>query len=76
MPSASTSTEATARHLALGQGIHFCLGAALARLEARVAFDALLDRKPDYELAAHAGARPFELGPRLRARPNCMRPIA
>jgi cytochrome P450 family 130 len=40
------------RHLAFGQGIHFCLGAALARLEARVAFEELLSRVPTYELAA------------------------
>jgi cytochrome P450 len=40
-----------ARHLALGHGLHFCLGASLARLEARVAFEEWLRRIPDYEVA-------------------------
>lgn len=40
------------RHLGLGQGIHFCLGAHLARLEARVAVEELLARIPDYRLEA------------------------
>jgi cytochrome P450 len=40
------------RHLGFGHGIHVCLGAALARLEARVAFEELLSRMPEYELSA------------------------
>ena len=32
------------RHLAFGHGIHFCLGAPLARLESKIALDIMLDR--------------------------------
>ncbi len=39
------------RHLSFGRGIHFGLGAPLARLEAQVAFPALLQRFPRLELA-------------------------
>lgn len=37
-------------HLAFGYGVHFCLGAALARLEGRVALDEVLQRFPSWEV--------------------------
>jgi cytochrome P450 len=38
------------QHLAFGYGIHYCLGAALARLEGRVALDELLNRFPEWDV--------------------------
>jgi len=61
-------------HLAFGRGTHFCLGAALARMEIRVVLDALLDRVGKVSLTGpveyvrsnkHAGVRhmPVRLTP-------------
>jgi cytochrome P450 len=38
------------RHVGFGFGIHLCVGAALARLETRIAFEELLARYPNYEV--------------------------
>jgi cytochrome P450 len=43
--------QPTSRHLAFGHGFHFCLGAALARLEAEIVFTTLLRRFPNLRLA-------------------------
>jgi cytochrome P450 len=37
-------------HLSFGHGLHFCLGAALARMEARVALEEVLKRWPDWQV--------------------------
>ena len=48
------------RHLAFGHGVHFCLGAPLARLEARIALEALLSRLPGLSLDQGAGLERME----------------
>jgi len=51
-------------HLGLGAGIHFCLGAPLARLEAKIALTALLTELPDLALANKG---PLEIWPGIQA---------
>lgn len=46
------------KHIAFGHGVHFCIGASLARLETGVALPALFDRLPGLALAQHAGWTP------------------
>lgn len=45
----------TRGHMAFGHGLHYCLGAPLARLEARTAIGTLLDRAPALALAGPPG---------------------
>ena len=53
-PDRFDATRTIERHLAFGHGVHFCLGAALARLEATVVFEELLRRIPDWQVDTDA----------------------
>ncbi|WP_434598893.1 cytochrome P450 family protein [Streptomyces sp. A5-4] len=48
-------TRDTQGHLAFGHGLHFCLGAPLARMEGRIAVRTLLERCPDLEFDPDGG---------------------
>jgi cytochrome P450 PksS len=54
------------RHLAFGQGAHYCLGAPLARLEGQIAFATLLRRLPHLRLAVPPGDLRWRRGLFLR----------
>jgi cytochrome P450 len=45
-------------HLGFGAGLHFCLGAPLARVEMRAALTALAERRPGLEMIAEPPQRP------------------
>ncbi|OII60431.1 cytochrome [Streptomyces sp. CC53] len=57
-----------AGHLAFGHGIHFCLGAPLARLEARIALRSLLERFPGLALDPDPSGAPLDWLPGLLMR--------
>lgn len=53
-------------HVAFGLGIHYCLGAPLARLEGKIAFAALLHRYPNLKLALPSSELKWRGAPSLR----------
>jgi cytochrome P450 len=62
-------TRDTSHHLAFGHGIHHCLGAQLARIQAEIAFTHVLQRYPHLRLATRAtedGAISWQPNPRHR----------
>jgi len=48
------------RHIAFGQGVHYCLGAPLARLEAKVVLPILLERLPNLARTTSGGLPPTD----------------
>jgi cytochrome P450 len=63
---ANRDPDAVGTHLSFGHGPHYCLGAPLARLEARIAIWTLCHRLPDLKLAAASADLPWKSHHRQR----------
>lgn len=61
-PATFDITRTDNRHLAFGLGIHYCLGAPLARLEGRIALQTLFGRYPHLQLAIPMDKLPWRSG--------------
>lgn len=59
-------TQSDMKHVAFGQGLHYCIGAPLARLEGEIAFTTLLQRLPELSLAVEPDALEWRPGVGLR----------
>ncbi|MEU0622649.1 cytochrome P450 [Streptomyces rubiginosohelvolus] len=59
-------TRDTRGHIAFGHGIHYCLGAPLARIEARIAIRSLLERCPELRLTADPATLTWRAGMLMR----------
>jgi cytochrome P450 len=65
-PTVLDITRKENQHLAFGKGIHYCLGAPLARLEGQIAFGTLLQRLPNLRLAVDPEQLTWNNNPMLR----------
>jgi cytochrome P450 len=59
-------TRDNSRHFAFGYGVHYCVGAPLARLEGRIALNTLLQRLPNLRLTLPADDLTWRFNPILR----------
>jgi cytochrome P450 PksS len=59
-------TRDTRQHVAFGQGIHYCLGAPLARLEGQIAIGSLIRRFPNLRLTVPAESLTWKPGMVIR----------
>lgn len=65
-PDSLDITRQPNRHLGFGLGIHYCVGAPLARLEAKVGFEILFERFPTFQLAVPRDQLTWKGAPALR----------